>query len=66
MSSQYYLIFAEIEFWRGTLRNSKGKIPPAKLESIHQSLILAQNKLIVLDMTIPSAGLNEGISIAYH
>jgi len=66
MSSQYYLIFAEIEFWRDTLRISEGKVPPAKLESIHQALILAQNKLIALDMIIPSSTMHNGISVAYH
>lgn len=66
MSTQHYLIFAEIEFWRDTLRTSKDKLPPTELESIHQALILAQNKLIVLDMTTPSSVRHDGISIAYH
>lgn len=66
MSSQYYLIFAEIEFWRDTLRISEGKVPPAELESIHQALILAQNKLIALDMITPSSSMHNGISVAYH
>ncbi|MCF6225735.1 MAG: hypothetical protein L3J22_05450 [Xanthomonadales bacterium] len=66
MSSQYYLIFAEIEFWRDTLRNSKSKVSARELESIHQSLILAQNKLIALDMTMPANGMQDGISVAYH
>lgn len=66
MSTQRYLVFAEIEFWRDTLRISKGDLPPAKLESIHQALILAQNKLFVLDMTMPSFDIHDVISVAYH
>jgi len=66
MNSQHYLILAEIEFWRNTLRTSKNSVTEADQERMHQALILAQNKLIVFEMTAPLSALNEGVSVAYH
>jgi hypothetical protein len=66
MSSQHYLILAEIEFWRDTLRNTKGTVTEVEQERMHQALILAQNKLIAYEMITPQGGIMESVSVAYH
>lgn len=66
MSSDHYLILAEIEFWRDTLKTSKNSITEVELERIHQSIILVQNKLIALEITAPLTTAHEGASVAYH
>lgn len=66
MSSQHYLILAEIEFWRDTLRSSKGTVTEVEQERMHQALILAQNKLIAYEMTTSQGNKMEGASVAYH
>lgn len=66
MNSQHYLILAEIEFWRDTLRTLEDSITEAEQERMHQALILAQNKLIAFEMTAPRSALNAEMSVAYH
>ena len=66
MSSEHHLVLAEIEFWRETLRQTQNEMDNADVERMHQALILAQNKLVALDMTVPVSQLNENFSIAYH
>jgi len=66
MNSDHYLIIAEIEFWRDTIRNSKASDRGEDIERMHQALILAQNKLIAYEDMYPPAQLSQNLSIAYH
>ncbi len=66
MNKQLNLIKAEVVFWRDTIRHASNMVSDAELERMHQALILAQNKLLALEIIRPSEMTDCGISVAYH
>ena len=66
MSKQLNLVKAEVIFWRDTIRQSTNMVSETELERMHQALILAQNKLLAMDIIRPSEITDCGISVAYH
>ncbi len=66
MNKQLHSIKAEAIFWRDTIRQSTNIVSDNELERMHQALILAQNKLLVMDLIRPSEMTDCGISVAYH